>query len=152
MPYENVGVRSLYNACSSHYGDQDIHLAMAWVNAENVEAVWKVVQTWFELMEAGRAVDRYPDPFWETKHPMKKRPVTREMADRLIAELDADFQLEDRRFPDGKGPEFNRLPAHARVAFAQEVYGVMKSEGEIEAEARRRIRSGERLPPEDWYS
>lgn len=152
MPHENVDVRSLYNACSGHYGDQDIHRAMAWVEAENVEAVWKVVQAWFELMEAVRAADRYPDPFWEAKHPAKKRPVTQEVADKLIAELDADFQLEDRRFPDGKGPEFSRLPAHARVAFAQDVYEVMSSEGEIEAEAKQRVRRGERLPPEDWYS
>lgn len=147
MPYHNVTARTLYDSCRSDRGDRPMTEAMAWIEAENVEAVWKVVQAWFESMEAGKAVDRYPDPFWTAKDEEGRAPLTQELADHIIAELDADFELERGRFPQGRGPQFVRLPPHARMAFAQELYRVMKTEADMEAEAARRASHGERFPP-----
>lgn len=146
MPYYNVGVRTLYETCRSHYSGHPLQEAMAWIEAEDIVAVWKIVQAWFERMEDGTARHRFPDPFWDHARWGRKRPLTQQIADRIIAEMDADFEIERARFPQGVGPEFARLPPHARLAFAQEVYGVIKTEGEIEEEATRRTRRGERFP------
>ena len=146
MPYLNVDVRSLYEVCLSQYQGHPMQAAMAWVEAENVQAVWKIVQTWFELTQSGEVQHRFPDPFWNQDQHPDRRPVDTETADQLIAELDADFELERGRLPGGLGPEFARLPPHARLAFAQEVWRASKSPKEIEGEATRRALMGEKFP------
>lgn len=146
MDYRNTTVRDLYRTCRDR-GATELDEAMAWVEAENIAAVWKVVARWFQYIESGEAAHRYPDPKWQT--PKGRASLTLERADQLIKEMDADFEIESYRFPSGGGPDFKRLPAHARMAFAQEVYGVLKTEAEIEEEASRRLKAGERFPPDD---
>ena len=111
-------------------------------------AIRNLVCRWFELLQAGQADGRYPDPQWQ--QPKGKKSLTPELADHLIAELDADFELERHRFPESdpdNGPAFHRLKPWARMAFAQEFWGLAKTEAQIEEEAHYRLKSGEKLPP-----
>ena len=128
-------------------GDDPVTRARAWIEAENVYEVWKLVQSWFELMDSGEALNRYPDPHWDdAKHP-GKLPLGQDVADSFIEEMDADFMLEKSRFQGRLAPEFARLPQHARLAFVQDAYNIMKTSGDINKEAERRLSSGEALPP-----
>lgn len=72
------------------------------------------------------------------------------MADQIVREMDADFELETTRFPPktGLGPEFSRLPPHARMALAQELYRLMLTERKIQREGKRLLDAGMReFPP-----
>lgn len=145
MPWYDVTPEKMMDSCRLDWATKDRPEAYAYVEAENVARVWEVVQEWYEAMESGDASDRYPDPDWTD--PPGRRNLTQELADAMILEMDADFDLEKNRYPDGRGPEFKRLPAHARLAFAQQLRLVMKSPAEIEQETRERLAKGEPLPP-----
>lgn len=152
MPYYNVTPHTLYQSCMSSAwewcgGDDPLTRARAWVEAENVYEAWKVVQAWFDLMESGVAEYRYPDPYWSDEHHPGKKPLTQEVADRFIEEMDADFMIEEGRFQGRLAPEFARLPSHARMAFVQECYWVIKTATEIHEEAERRLAAREVMPP-----
>jgi hypothetical protein len=121
--------------------------ARAWVEAENVYEVWKLVQHWFDLMNSGEAMNRFPDPYWDDSKYPDKYVLTQEIADAFIEEMDADFMLEKSRFQGRLAPEFARLPAHARLAFVQEAYPLIKTSSQISQEAERRLAAGETLPP-----
>lgn len=152
MPYYNVTPHTLYQSCMSSAwewagNDDPLTRARAWVEAENVYEVWKLVQQWFELMESGDAHNRYPDPFWnDADHPDKVQ-LTQEVTDSFIEEMDADFMLEKSRFQGRLAPEFARLPAHSRFAFVQDAYRLIKTTNDIQAEAEQRLAAGETMPP-----
>ncbi len=148
MPYYNVTPHALYQSCmsSASGGDEPVMRARAWVEAENVYEVWKLVQQWFELIDTDEALNRYPDPNWDdTQHPGKVS-LTQDVADTFIEEMHADFVLEKSRFRGRLSPEFARLPSHVRLAFTQEAYGIMKTSADINQEADRRLAAGEKLP------
>lgn len=152
MPYYNVTPHTLYQSCMSNAwewsGSNDpLTRARAWVEAENIYEVWKLTQAWFDLMESGEAANRYPDPFWRDEDYPEKTALTQEVADKFIEEMDEDFMREKSRFQGRAAPEFARLPAHARMAFVQEVYRIIKTGAEIQKEAEARLRAGEVLPP-----
>ncbi len=152
MPYYNVTPHTLYQSCMSSAwewsgGDDPLTRARAWVEAENVFEMWQLVQQRFELMESGEAADRYPDPFWRDDDYPEKRPLSQEVADSFIEEMDADFMLEKSRFQGRLAPEFARLPDASRLAFVQEGYKIVKTSAEIQKEAEKRLESGEVLPP-----
>ena len=152
MPYYNVTPHTLYQSCMSSAwewsgGDDPVMRARAWVEAENVYDVWKLVQKWFEFIDAGDAVNHYPDPNWDDSLHPGKVALTQDVADTFIEEMDADFMLEKSRFQGRLSPEFARLPSHARLAFAQDAYGIMKTSADINAEADERLATGETLPP-----
>ncbi len=118
------------------------NLACAWVEAENVWEVRKLVCRWFDDLESGAANVQYPDPF--------KSTLSQEEADSLIKELDEEFYREKGRWGSlsvEAGPEFSRLASHARIVFVEELKAVLKSRDEIIEEARERLESGEQLPP-----
>lgn len=146
MTYENTTVRDLYTN-NGTYNASEIEKAMLWVEAENIATVWKVVKKWFDYMQSGEATQRFPDPTWHPKP--GRRALTPEVASQIVTEMDDDFRLERGRFPkeSGLGPDFERLPSHARVAFCQEVYDILKTTEEIMAEAETRLQAGEHLPP-----
>mgnify|MGYP001610454007 FL=1 len=137
-----VDTRSLYDVCFDKWRGErpDFQAACAWTEASNTMVVWKLIQRWFERMEDGTAEKAYPS------FRAMKRQVTQEMADELVEELDADFEIEHHRFPEGYGPEFCRLSSLARLAFAQEMAQVMKTDEEIQAEAAKRLAEGELMP------
>ena len=152
MPYYNVTPHTLYQSCMSSAwewsgGDDPVTRARAWVEAENVYEMWKLVQSWFDLMESGESKDRYPDPFWSDEKFANKAVLTQEVADRFIEEMDNDFMLEKSRFQGRLAPEFKRLPNHARMAFVQDAYHIIKTGDEINREAEARLAQGEVMPP-----
>ena len=154
MPYYNVTPHSLYQSCMSSAWewtkqDDSATRARAWVEAENIYEMWKLVQEWFDLMESGDATNRYPDPYWRDDSPeaVDKASLNQEVADKFIEEMDADFMLEKNRFQGRLAPEFARLPPHARLAFVQDAYKVLKTTAQIEKEAEKRLTAGEALPP-----
>ena len=81
------GAYALYGSTLSFSSEKEpLKRALAWLEAENMVAVWAVVQKWFEYMESGQAAHMYPDPTWQPKR--GRKPLTPELVDRLIAELD----------------------------------------------------------------
>lgn len=145
MPWYDVTPEKMMDSCRLDWATKDKPEAYAYVEAENVAKVWEMVQEWFEAMESGEAWNRYPDPDWVD--PPGRKPLTQEVADAMIDEMDADFDLEKNRYPDGRGPEFKRLPPHARLALAQGLRAILKTPGEIEQETEERLAKGEQLPP-----
>ena len=152
MPYYNVNPHTLYQSCMASAWewsgtDDPLTRARAWVEAENVYEMWKLVQVWFQYMESGEAINRYPDPYWKDDDYPGKVALTQEVADTFIREMDADFMLEKSRFQGRLAPEFARLPSHARLAFVQEAYKIIKTSDVIRKEAEVRLEAGESLPP-----
>ena len=99
------------------------------------------------MMESSEAQYRHPDPRWNGEDYPNKVPLTQKVADRFIEEMDADFLLEKSRFEGKEAPDFARLPSHARLAFVQEAYGILKTTKEISKEAEKRFATGEIMPP-----
>ena len=150
-PYRDRTTLRLFGPCLRSGLERDKPgRAIAWVMAENDMAVWKVVCKWFRYIEEGEAAFKFPDPDFKPRNP--KVSITQETADLLITEMDDDFALEKSRWPDGRGPEFSRLPPHARVAFAQELHLATKTMDEMAAEAKKRLKRGEQLPPREAWA
>ena len=119
MPYYKVTTSTLYQSCLSGFwewsdGDDPMVKARAWVEAENIFEMWKLVQEWFELMHNGEADNRYPDPYWNDEDYPGKVPLNQEVADEFRREergdiertLDAVFVLDEGwviNFGDGQG-------------------------------------------------
>ena len=143
--YGDWSARTLYGRGNIIEGSSD----RRWVEAENDSAIFAVIVDWYGLMEAGTADLQYPDPGWRDSDYPDLIPLTPEYVDHLIAEIDADFEQEKKRFPQstGLGPEFSRLMPHARMALAQAIHRVLKTEVQMGAEAQRRLDAGEALPP-----
>ena len=114
--------------------------AYAWVEAENIMLVREIVCRYFDALQADTLEDFAANPFDTT--------VTQDMADKLVEELDADFQIESGRFPDGGvGPEMHRLPPEKRLAMAQEVFASIMTSQQIMAEVKRRKKAKIPTPP-----
>ena len=116
--------------------------AAEWVEAENIFAVRAVIIEWFNALNDGTANDRYPDPTCLEGPPGE--PITEERADKFVEELEDDMLKESVRFRGlGKevGPGFPRLEPHARLAFMQAMWQVMKTKEQIKSEALERIRT-----------
>jgi len=155
VDYRSTTARDMYGQCfpnSLAYAHPPLEQAKAWVEACNVEKTWKVMSKWFGYMQTGEAAMNYPDPFWEdTKHP-GRRKLTQDIADKVVQEVDEDFEIERGRFPreTGLGPEFSRLPPQARMALAQELYSILMTDKEIAEEADRLLARGiTQFPPRD---
>lgn len=147
MSYENTRTRDLYAVTLISMSNL-VEKATAWVEAENIALVWERVKLWFGLMQSGQADLRRPDPYWQP--PPGRKPLTQELADQLVHEIDEDFLFEKNRFPreTGLGPEFSRLSPQARLAFAQELYSLVMTIDEQRAAARRLIDAGvKEFPP-----
>ena len=158
VDYRSTTARDMYGQCfpnSLAYAHPPLEQAKAWVEATNVEKTWKIMSKWFGFMQSGEAAMKYPDPYWDDKKHPNRRPLTQEIADTIVSEVDLDFEIEKGRFPreTGLGPEFRRLPPHARMALAQELYEVLMTEQEIAAEAERLLDMGiTYFPPREGTS
>ena len=156
MPYYNVTPHTLFqsvlSANNSMFGytvGDPLVTHKAWHEAVNIYECWKVVQIWFELIESGEAIHRYPDPFWKDEDHPEFTSLTQEVADKFISEMDEDFMVEKSRFQGRSAPEFERLPPHSRLAFVQELYGLIKSSVELQCMAEDSTEQGLELPPKD---
>lgn len=155
MTYNGTNVLSLFTSSSAYWGDHkatrgstQLQRTAAWLEAENIDAMFKVVVKWFRLLESGKADLVKPDPYWNDNDYPHFEPLTDKIVDRLIEETDADFNEERSRAQARNQalPEFNRLSKSARRAFAQDLYRVMCPEKAIIKEAKRRVKAGEKIP------
>jgi len=147
--YANMTVAELYTSVkfSYPYVSTSEDAAVGWIEAENIFDVRAIIIEWFDALNDGTANDRYPDPICLEGPPGK--PITEERADKFIEELEADMLKEWMRFGSlGReaGPGFDRLEPHARMAFMQAVWQVMKTMDQIQEEAAERTKAKE-LPP-----
>src|SRR3989344_2344975 len=150
MPYYEVTPYELYPSCLSGWdgGKTLLDRACAWVEAVNTYDVHELHAQVFRALESGEAYTWVPDLHWKPKFPPEqKRPPTMELAHEYVGELEADYEIERGRFPEGRGPDFKRLPPPARLRFLQLAYDVQLARGQILEEARRRLAAGEVLPP-----
>ena len=147
MPYYNVFPSVLYTSIiSGSSTDSEVAKARAWVEAENIFEVWKIVQKWFDLMKAKLVGHELPSPYWQDDLYTDKTKLTQSVADLLVKEIDEDFMMEKNRFMGRKAPNFSRLPPGARMSFAREIYRTMKSQRAINIEADERLAKGETFP------
>ena len=130
----------MYGQCfpnSLAYAHPSLEQAKAWVEAQNVEKTRRIMSKWFEFMQSGEVKLKCPDPYWSDDEHPERHKLTREVADEIVHEVDEDFEIERGRFPreTGFGPEFSRLPPHARMALAQGLCVNRMTEREIADEA-----------------
>jgi hypothetical protein len=144
--YQNMTVRELYTSAVGKWRTRDRSAELAeasgWIEACNIMELRLLISDWFRALEDGSVEHRHPDPTDNT--------ITQERADRLVVELDADFEMEHGRFANlhaDAGPQFTRLSPITRIAFAQAVFAVVRDLEDIEREAWERLRDGEKLPP-----
>ena len=153
-PYANMTVEVLYNSVrftvkrvimpdeteeEKVLGEQLLS-AREWVEAENIFAVREVIIEWFNAMNEGVANDRYPDPLNLEGPPGEL--ITEERADEFVEALE---QARFKGLGKEEGPGFPRLEPHARIAFMQAMWQVMKTDKQLRLEAKERLES-EDLP------
>lgn len=140
--YSDTTITDLQNVGRGHwlhkFNDLILEDAIAWVEAENSFSIRKIWNEWFYAIESGEAELRDPNPFDDS--------VSQARADRLVKEMDEDFDIEKGRWQSlgvEAGPEFSRLSPKARIAFAQEVFKVIKTDRQLIYEAVARLYRGE---------
>lgn len=145
--YSNLTVADLYQGDVYKDMSKPLECAYYWVEAENVWLVRATVAKWFDWLNEDVANKHYPDT--------RGKMFTQERADAFVEALEDDMMREESRFSQlGKdaGPGFLRLEPHARVAFMQDVWLVMKTKEELWDEAGRRLGAGIKAPPKNWWT
>lgn len=140
--YSNITVDRIYSECTQRSYDI-AHVALAWAEAENIMAVREIMCDWFDAMENGVAHKRFQDP--------RGPAVSLEEAERMIAEIDDDFNIEKNRWTGlgvEAGPDYFRLEPHAKIAFVQQILMTIKTMEQLEKEVYERQKAGEQIPPE----
>ena len=125
---------------SKMYGTSD-RAIQCWSEAVNIFEVRQTIIEWFNALQEGTANDRYPDPF--IVEAPKGKLITQERADDFVEQLEADMLLEKARFGSlnrDAGPGFTRLESHAKIAFMQSIWSIMKTPQELMEDADRRFR------------
>lgn len=144
--YTNLTVADLYAGDVIKNTDKPLECAYYWIEAENMWMVRVIISKWFRWLNEGVANNHYPD--------LRQKVFSRERADAFIEALEDDMMIEEPRFSHlnrDAGPGFDRLVPHARQAFIQDVWSVLKTRAELWAEAEQRLKAGIRTPPKNWY-
>lgn len=109
------------------------------VNQEQIKAVFAVLESWFQAIEAGTAHHRLPDPAFS---PPPGRPVIEEdLVEQFITELDREID-QDSLGSRGKWcgadatSEFSRLGYPQRVSLIQELMCVLLTADEMAQRAQ----------------
>lgn len=138
--YGRMTLESMYQITQKGY---DLaHVSLAWVEAENIMEIRSLMSNWFDAMEDGTANKRFQDP----RGPV----ISLEEAERMIAEIDDDFNIESNRWRGlgvEAGPDYFRLEPHAKIAFVQQILMTIKSISQLEEEVFNRQKIGEQIPP-----
>ena len=104
------------------------------VAQEQIRAVFVILEDWFQALEGGTAEHRLPDP---TFVPPPGRPsITETLVEEFIRELDREidtdaFGVQGRKNEADASSEFHRLAYPQRVAFIQQLMGVLLTEQEV---------------------
>ena len=119
------------------------------VAQEQIDAVFAILEGWFQDIEDGTAHHRLPDPAFV---PLPGRPaVTETLVEEFTRELDREidtdaFGAQGRKYGADASSEFHRLAYPQRLALVQQLMGVLLSEEEMaqkaeELRARRAVSS-----------
>jgi len=139
LDYTNTTIYDIFLTIYNYNKPEESYL-----EAENIMAFRELLCNWFKMIEDGRTEKIYPD-FSDTS-------VTLDMANLLIEELESDFLLELPRAMrvngTTKGPGFTRLNDHAKIAFAQQVFGLIKTPEQITKEVEEKHLNNEIIIPE----
>lgn len=105
---------------------------------KQIEAVFAVLEDWFQAMENGTAHHRLPDPNF--KPPPGRPEITEELVEELIQELDREMDMDalgsrGQYYGADASCEFHRLAYPQRVALIQQLLGVLLSDEEIKQRA-----------------
>lgn len=90
----------------------------------NINAVSMVINDWFDAMEAGEAVARFPDPNYP-------KQWTEDRIDELILAIDKEYNHEafgwaKDAYKVVAGPDFFRLEPLQRLAFIQDLHRIVE--------------------------
>lgn len=143
-PFAHVALADLFNSCLHHNEREPIDFAIKWVESEYVLKIRSKCNEWFRLMVTGEHKKRLPDPMNDE--------WSEERARHLVEELEADFEVESGRWKGlnvEDGPGFDELTGPPLIAFAQDLGQFLKTDEEIEQEAKERFESGEEIPPKE---
>ena len=112
------------------------------VAQEQIDAVFAILEDWFQAIEDGTAEHRLPDPAFVP--PPGRTEITDGLVDEFIRELDREIDTDalasrGKHFGADASSEFHRLAHPQRAALVQQLMGVVLSEDEMtqKAEARR---------------
>ena len=121
------------------------------VSQEQIDAVFAVLEDWFQAIEDGKADHRLPDPAFVL--PPGRPAITAELVAEFTRELDREmdtdaFGVQGRKFGADASCEFHRLADPQRVALVQQLMGVLLTEEEMgqRAEALRGRQAESGLP------
>lgn len=99
---------------------------------------------WHQYIVEGVVSAHQPDPLFH--EPDGLAPLTIERAHLLVATIEDDFNKELER-TQKKPTGYMEMPDSAQMAFAQELYGVIRTVAQICAEAEWRLAAHEKIPP-----
>jgi len=140
LDYTNITIHDVFLAIYDYSKPEESYL-----EAQNIMDFRELLCLWFKMIEDGRAEKIYPD-FSETL-------VTLDLANLLINEIEDDCLIELPRAMSvngtTKGPGFTRLNDHAKIAFAQQVFSLIKSPEQITKEIEEKHRNHEVIIPEN---
>ena len=119
------------------------------VAQQQIEAVFTILEDWFQAIEDGTAEHRLPDPNFQS--PPGRPAITDELVEEFIKELDREmdtdaFGAQGRKYGADATCEFHRLAHPQKVALVQQLMGVLLNEKEMEqkgAELRKQEQAGE---------
>ena len=93
---------------------------------KGVQLVRRLLEDWFRAIEDGTVEQRLPDPMYPVS-------ILQEAADRIVANLDAEFERELRSWAYQEtvggytvGPGFQRLQPAQRLALAQQLHRLLR--------------------------
>ena len=120
--------------------------AAQWCTAEMIMSIRRKCQDWIDLMKTNDLSSKHPD--------MTNKNWTMSRAKNLVRVLDEDFDVEKGRWASigvDAGPEFSRLTGGALLAFAQEIGSLLRTDDQLEIEARTRTYDKHEIIPPQIY-
>ena len=139
MDYSKTTIQEIYSSVYNYGQPEESYL-----EAENIFEFRKLIIKWFNMIENGTANKIYPDFF--------DNSVTLEKANLLIEEIEDDFLKESGRWEYlnvNAGPGFTRLNPPAKIAFAQQIFKLIKSPEQITKEVEEKKRNNEKIIPDN---
>ena len=112
-----------------------ISSAEAEFRQKQIEAVFAVLEDWFQAIEDGTVHHRLPDANY--KPPPGRAEITEELVEEFIGELDREMDIDalgsrGQYYGADASCEFHRLAYPQRVALIQQLMGVLLSDKEIQ--------------------
>ena len=117
---------------------------------EQIEAVFAILEDWYQAIENGTADHRLPDPTFVP--PPGRPPITEALVEEFIRELDREIDIDalgsrGKSYKADASSEFHRLAYPQRLALIQALMRVLLSEEEMAQKAEER-RAERAAPPQ----